>query len=67
MGGRLFCWLDRGMEILYRCGIVCPSRRQEQILHTHMLKDYVAASRHINPYRLSRLVATEGERCKNYL
>lgn len=40
------------MEIPCRCGVVCPSRRQEQILHTHMCKDYVVASRHINPYCL---------------
>jgi len=25
------------MEILYRCGIVCPSKRQKQTLRTHML------------------------------
>jgi hypothetical protein len=36
-GGRLFCWWDRGMEILYRCGVVCPGKRQEQVLRTHML------------------------------
>jgi hypothetical protein len=37
VGGRLFCCWDRGMETLRRCGIVCPRRRQKQILRTHML------------------------------
>ena len=37
VGGRLSCWLDRGMQILYRCGVVCFRKRQKQILCTHML------------------------------
>jgi hypothetical protein len=37
VGGRLFCWRDRGMEILHRLGIARPSGWQEQVSPPHML------------------------------
>jgi hypothetical protein len=33
VGGRLFCWWDRGMETSHRCSMAYPRKRQEQVPH----------------------------------
>jgi hypothetical protein len=41
LGGRLFRWLDRGVETPHRYGIQCPRRQKKQVFRAQHVMRHV--------------------------